>query len=579
MKKTLSASLADYDMAMLRALADVRGATLTSNHQPRAAAELAAQLSTPTSVAIALADLSPVEREALATLQTAGGWMETPRFARHFGAVRAMGPNRLERERPWASPANPAEGLWYHGLIFKGFRQTEAGVVEVIYVPDDLLALLPEASPGLSSSPTADVGVGLKPAPAPPRIQPASADLVEDVFSVLAYTRNHDVRLSPDGSLRPKDLQAINALCVSPVPAASVTHDDRLDFVLSLCYAAGLTALAQGHLALSPDPARAWLQAPPARRLLDLQTAWRDDADWNDLWHVPSLKPQPTGWKNDPIPTRRKVLGFLADCQPGTWYRLEDLVRAVKSADPDFQRPDGDYTTWYIHDQQGESLMGFEHWDEVEGALLRYLLSGPLHWLAVTDLGFEGDLGPPPAFRLAKTGLPLLGLAPPPETSPPQPDELSSPPTLAVRDDFTVRVSLDANLYDRFQLSRFADLIKRETDRFRYRISPPSLARARRQGITAGQVSAFLVRASGDRVSPGMLDELHRWYGRSGTARLEEGVVLRVDHPETLKALRHDPAIASLLGDVLGPQAVLVPRGNVPQVRRWLVEQGYLELT
>jgi hypothetical protein len=54
-------------------------------------------------------------------------------------------------------------------------------------------------------------------------------------------------------------------------------------------------------------------------------------------------------------------------------------------------------------------------------------------------------------------------------------------------------------------------------------------------------------------------------------------VVLRVDRPETLKALRHNPAVARLLGEVLGPQAVLVPRDKVRQVRRWLAEQGYLE--
>jgi hypothetical protein len=50
-----------------------------------------------------------------------------------------------------------------------------------------------------------------------------------------------------------------------------------------------------------------------------------------------------------------------------------------------------------------------------------------------------------------------------------------------------------------------------------------------------------------------------------------------VDRPETLAALRREPAIARLLGETLGPQVVLVPRANVKQVRRWLLEQGYLD--
>jgi hypothetical protein len=341
MKKTLRESLVDYDMALLRALAETRGAVLTSNRRPTAADELEAQLVSPASLAIALADLSPEETESLAALQAAGGWMEAPRFARRFGAVRRMGPGRLEREQPWLSPANPAEGLWYRALIFKGFRQTEGGVVEVVYIPDDLLPSLPDLSDKLP--PRGDVpGLAIEPVAPPTYIHPANADAVEDVFSVLVTVRNQGIRPKPDGSLSPKDLQAINAVCVSPLPAANVADDDRLALTIHLPRSAGLVAIDEGRLVLNPDPARGWLGASPGQRLLSLQSAWRDDADWNDLWRVPSLKPQPTGWKNDPVLARRRVLGFLSHCQPGDWYGLADLTRAVKESVPDFQRPDGD---------------------------------------------------------------------------------------------------------------------------------------------------------------------------------------------------------------------------------------------
>jgi hypothetical protein len=575
MTKTLHESLVDYDMALLRALAEVRGAVLTSNRRLTAADELEAQLITPASLAIALTDLSEAETEALAALQDAGGWMEAPRFARRYGPIRRMGPGRLERERAWLSPANPAEGLWYRALIFTGFRQTAAGVVEVVYVPEDVLRSLPDLSPEEPLAAEAGIGLGLEPLPPPTRVSNAAgAAVVEDIFGVLVTVRNRAIRPNPDGSLVPKDLQAINSLCVSPLPAADVAGDDRLTFVVHLPRAAGLVTVDQGHLALNPDPARAWLAASPAQRLWALQRAWRDDAGWNDLWHVPSLKPQPTGWKNDPILARRQVLGFLAGCRPGDWYGLADLIRTVKETDPDFQRPDGDYTAWYIHDPGGQPLMGFEHWEAVEGALLRYIVSGPLHWLGAVDLGFGAASGKPTAFRLAGSGLALLGLAPPSEEAP-----ASSPasPDLAVGNDFTVRVAAGCSLYTRFQLARFADFLGREAKGVRYRLSPQGLARVRGEGITPDQIIAFLIRASGDRAPAGVLDVLRNWGERSGSVRLEPGVVLRVDRPETLATLRREPTIARLLGEVLGPQAVLVPRPNVKRVRRWLLEQGYLE--
>ena len=61
-------------------------------------------------------------------------------------------------------------------------------------------------------------------------------------------------------------------------------------------------------------------------------------------------------------------------------------MTAVHQQQPDFQRPAGDYDSWFLRDQQsGEFLRGFEHWDEVDGALLRYLICGPLHWLGGVD--------------------------------------------------------------------------------------------------------------------------------------------------------------------------------------------------
>jgi hypothetical protein len=292
---------------------------------------------------------------------------------------------------------------------------------------------------------------------------------------------------------------------------------------------------------------------------------------------VPSLKPQPTGWKNDPALARRQVLGFLTACHPGKWYGLDDLVMAVKAAAPDFQRPDGDYTAWYIHDLQGRALMGFEHWERVEGALLRYLVAGPLHWLGVVDLGFAEELPQPAAFRLAETGLALLGLAMLAAVDePPAGDRGVEPARLSIGDDFSLSLPLEASLYTRFQVTRLADLIGREAGQVRYRLSQLSLARARRQRITPEQIGGFLARASGGQVPDKVMAGLRGWQKHTLSLRLEEGAVLRADRPETLQALRRDPTIAPLLGEILGPLAILVPRQHLAQVRRWLAERGYL---
>jgi hypothetical protein len=571
MKKTLLESLVDYDISMLQALASTRGARLASQHQVAAARELAAQLVAPASVAIAMADLSPADIEALSALRANGGWMESPRFARRFGAVRAMGPGRLARERPWETPANSTESLWYRGLVFLGFRPADDGVVEVFYVPQDLLATLPSLPPAelLPTIPSADP---------PPHVEQAGEDLVEDVFGLLALLRRRPVRLDASGYATARDLQAINALCVHPLPterlAEVATSDNRLTFLLHVCHAAGLAARQEQRLVVGREAARAWLQTTPARRHFQLQTAWRDDSERNDLQCVPSLRLHATGWRNDPLLPRQTVLRFLDGCQPQTWYRLDDLVATIKSLEPDFQRPDGDYSTWYIHDASDRPLMGFEHWDDVEGALIRHLVTCPLHWLGVVDLGSDAAGGPPTVFRVRATGFHLLGQSTLLDDQSPAPASPSSA-GFNVLDDYTVRVAPDADLLDRFQLARFSDFVGRDGQTAIYRISPTGMNVAGKQGIGAAQIRDFLQRVSGHQVPQRVLDALERWQKR-GAARLERVFVLHVDGPEMLTHLRQDAVLGRLLGETAGPCAVLIPQANEERVRRWLTEHGYL---
>ncbi|MGD2040184.1 MAG: hypothetical protein PVH11_05120, partial [Anaerolineae bacterium] len=139
----LQRCLSDYDMAMLRALAQNRGETLTTNRQNEAVDQLAAALLEPLSVRTALSRLSPQARSALDSLLAAGGRQRAPHFARRFGQIRAFGPGRLEREALWQDPANATEELWFAGLIFRAFYEDQGGPGEFFFLPEDLHRLLP----------------------------------------------------------------------------------------------------------------------------------------------------------------------------------------------------------------------------------------------------------------------------------------------------------------------------------------------------------------------------------------------------------------------------------------------------
>ncbi len=205
----------------------------------------------------------------------------------------------------------------------------------------------------------------------------------------------------------------------------------------------------------------------------------------------------------------------------------------------------------------------------MEGRLIRFLLSGPLFWLGAVALARE-DGGGREIFRLTPWGIAWLG-----DTLP---AELPRPARLTVGDDFTVTAPLSLPLIERFRLLRFTDPAPGPYELpqpTRHRITRGSLARARAAGVKAEAVAGFLRRAGSGRLPAQVETALARWDQHGGAVRISHGAVLRVADPAILSALRADPALAPLLGELLSAQATLVREANLPKLLKALKEMGY----
>jgi hypothetical protein len=148
---------------------------------------------------------------------------------------------------------------------------------------------------------------------------------------------------------------------------------------------------------------------------------------------------------------------------------------------------------------------------------------------------------------------------------------------LRVDANFYAYVPTTASLYDRFQLARFAQLERREADRTVYHLSQASLGRAFRNGVTAEQITTFLARATNNQTPLKVLETLLTWGARQNTARLEQVALLRLTDEFLAIELRQNSTLAPLLGEWLNPTTCLVPADRVTEVRRQLIELGYLE--
>ncbi len=535
----LAESLQGKDLGYLRIIASLWGRELAGQEAQSAILQLKSILLDPAIVEWMLSSLPPEASLALDDLRLHTGRLPWAQFSRVYGEIREMGLARRDRERPHVNPSSAAEALWYRGLLARAFFDTSAGPEEFAYIPDDLLALFPPPSAASSA------WMG----------RPASAAEYARIF--LANNRILDHACTSLAAMR---------MGISPVEAFSSAMGEELtwDGMKGLLSASSLVDGAGKPLS---EPVRQFLEAGRGEALALLFRSWRQSMQINELRWLPGLSFEGK-WENDPRRARQAILGWLGDIAVGTWWSLGAFIAAIKQAHPDFQRPSGDYDSWFIRDKSGGAyLRGFEHWDEVDGRLVRYLINGPLYWLGVLDLACpEGDQ-PVSAFRLSKWSKALLGGDKPGGL--PQEKE-----PLVVRSDARLSARRLFPRSIRYQLARFCEWEKETPEEYVYRINPASLGRARQQGLSVTQLVSILNRYA-KAVPPSLVKALERWDKEGSEARLEKMAVLRVSSDEILQALRKSRA-SRYLGEPLGPAAIAVKPGAMDKVLAALAELGYL---
>ncbi len=533
---TLEQTLLDHDLTLVRAIAAQAGLELAAPNPRAAAAELAAALKNPEVLELLLTRAFHLQSEipnlkseietALALLLQNENRYPTAAFVRRFGDLRPLGPVALAREQPWDKPATVTETLYFNGFIGRTFMESDNGPQEYFFIPADLAPLIPPMETPAAVHPAQAIApVETESA----RVHLATSALVDDAVTLLAARQ-----LNPGKKFSPTDL--------SPH-----LHLPVFNFLPALFADLGFTT--PDHK-LNPEQVKPFLQSNRADQLQSLAAAWRDSKTWNDLLHVPTLRPEPGAWQNNPVATRVFLLKLCADLPPGEWRSLDSFTHYIREHHPDFQRPAGDYDSWYIRDTEtGDYLRGFEHWPQVDGALIHFILTGPLHWLGLADI-----TGDQTAFRLSLIFPAFAHNEPLPIVEPPQ--------RIICKSDGALLVSRAVNRYDRFQAARIGEwltptLTSHSNAHYEYRLTGSSLQSAAAQGITAKHISVFLRRAC-DHVPDHILQMIERWGERGLEARLESMIVLKLKDAEVLEKLMRSPHTRRWLGEAIGDRAVAV---------------------
>jgi hypothetical protein len=486
------------------------------------------------------ASLSEESRVALHELQKHHGRMLWNMFTRKYGEVRDFGPAWRDREQPHLNPVSTAEYLWYRGFIARAFLKQGPVPQEFAYIPDDILPMIPEPTrkyvrrPNQTSGSSGDTEIHM----------PYTTRLLDDLCTALSALR---CGLAP--------YQNPHLLIRTPYSA----------FLGELMRSTGQVT-NEGQL--QPERARQMLEAARENAFLEVFQSWRDSADIYELALVPAIRMEGS-WSYDARQARSAALHMIIELHTEEWISLQEFCLKVKEHDPDFLRPDGNYDTWFVRSRTtGEYLQGYAHWDDVEGAYLRFLLLGPLFWMGVVETQRDDTPGSQIFFRLTELGQDLLNGAAPQAF----PNELGK---ITIMKSTLISVPTASPRWVRYMIARMCEWVGRQTDMYLYRITPESLAAARTQGLFPSHLLKLLQRFCITPPRPSLARALQRWEEAGTEAIVESVEMLRVTSPIVLNRLR-DSQAARFLGEPLGPTAIILKAGTRDMVLRTLADMGYL---
>ena len=400
-----------------------------------------------------------------------------------------------------------------------------------------------------------------------------------------------------------------------PLPDDAMAHlspivggEDELEFAYNLMVAAGL--LYPGS-PLTPWPSikEQFFRLSPVVQRATLTRIYFGMAGWSELWAV--LRHASTTPANQRITLRRNwmsanyfqiddfLLHLLAFKQVGLrllaslpsdhWISWADLTQMLPGVWPQF---DGSIwhthyygypqrmPVWFLAKETQETPLATDNSENCQLAQGRYLqrmITGPLHWLGLADLSFDGsELVAFQLHNLADLYWDRLEAPAPPAHIPVQTTAQSLSESLTI-DEQTIIVNPAAvGAQGHSLLDHIARLEVTTPEQFIYRLNGEAAHQAFEAGLTLTEIETSWQQVFGQPVPEQIQAQLSVWWQAYGQVRIYEDVTIiefSDDH-----ALREMKAVTSLEKHLLteiSPRLVLIPLKAVEILAGELEKAGY----
>ncbi len=359
---------------------------------------------------------------------------------------------------------------------------------------------------------------------------------------------------------------------------------EQIEFGLRLLAKMGLLALAPGQPpAVREEGFAQYLGHHPVEHLAPLFNAWMNLRDWSELdWlsaRQPALRLRRQGL---PGMTYAQLLAALSSARlylihharrapPGEWIDLDAFVaraRTLNLLQAVWQMPPG---VSLELNNRALNLANAEGWRSFYGPFVETVLTGPLHWMGLVDLGYRKDRLA--AFRLTDLGAFMLY----------QRETYTAPPvTIAGRaltyaPDGALHLqpaAADARLLG--LLSLMGEVRAGPNGALVYRVTVEGAARAFESGGDPDKIIALLEKAAGAPPPASLTQMLRQWWEHFGDVHLYRDLALmELADDYVLTELLASTSLSQYLLYRFSPRLVALRPEGVEALREELVGKGY----
>lgn len=595
----IKTTLQSYNMKVLQAIAAVSGVTVDSRRKAPHVEALTRALYNEKAVERALPQLSARERRALDLLIIFGGSTTSQRLENALRREKLIEKHPQSKDRYGYRnrvKGNPHrhDSPYFEDIVMRltclglivseGKPDTYSSVIGFVpglrlVIPPQVMTHLPEVTFQEDTTvPAIDI-----------QVEASARAFQRDLYLYWSYVRDHETHLTRQDYVFKRELKKLNeTLLVQGDMGKGMGEKEnpRLYFIRLLLQKIGLLKVRRGGSSITAvQVSDFWSDSPPDRVRKTFQT-WRDETFWNELRHLRGITVQ-SGYTSDLsliVTARNKMLAHLSKLPTQEWVSLERLVNRLRMTDYEFlfsrdvpsQRRyygygyySSDYDTpysayrnplgWQFSPIKDEA----QGWEMVEAQFIRGIVTGPMHWLGLVDLGYAGQTNEDGAalrsvaYRVTEIGAWILGLGSSPQIP-------AAEGRVVVQPNFQIFALDPISDHVLASLDQFAERVNAERA-IEYKLTRQSLYAGQQKGWTAKRVTEYLEETGGAPLPQNVARTLEEWEALHRRIVIHRRTALaQTVTPKVMDKLLADETLATHVSRRLTPTvALLKPSKNV----------------